>query len=79
MLRANFGLRWYWKHTETPSIAKRSIETSPKWQSLHESSEDKQKAARQWLRSFDSKTIPRSVCEVSFSRSSGPGGQNVNK
>ncbi|KAF9251195.1 hypothetical protein DTO013E5_1794 [Penicillium roqueforti] len=25
------------------------------------------------------KTIPRNICELSFSRSSGPGGQNVNK
>jgi len=36
-------------------------------------------AARQWLASFNSETIPRSICDVSFSRSSGPGGQNVNK
>lgn len=37
------------------------------------------KAAREWLSKFDLDTIPRSICEVSFSRSSGPGGQNVNK
>merc|ERR1712070_1005796 len=24
-------------------------------------------------------TIPRSICDIGFSRSSGPGGQNVNK
>jgi hypothetical protein len=35
--------------------------------------------ARQWLRSFDSHTIPRHLGQISFSRSSGPGGQNVNK
>ncbi|KAJ5960572.1 uncharacterized protein N7479_007722 [Penicillium vulpinum] len=35
--------------------------------------------ARDWLKTFNSKTIPRNICEVSFSRSSGPGGQNVNK
>jgi hypothetical protein len=35
--------------------------------------------ARDWLKSLSSKTIPRHICEVSFSRSSGPGGQNVNK
>lgn len=35
--------------------------------------------ARQWLRSFDSRTIPRHLGQISFSRSSGPGGQNVNK
>lgn len=36
-------------------------------------------AARQWLAKLDPDTIPRDICEVSFSRSSGPGGQNVNK
>ncbi|KAF2233716.1 peptidyl-tRNA hydrolase domain protein [Viridothelium virens] len=36
-------------------------------------------AARQWLANFDPDTIPREACDVSFSRSSGPGGQNVNK
>ena len=36
-------------------------------------------AARQWLAKFDVNTIPRRLGEVTFSRSSGPGGQNVNK
>lgn len=36
-------------------------------------------AARQWLSKLDPETIPKGICEVSFSRSSGPGGQNVNK
>ncbi|GAQ04483.1 hypothetical protein ALT_1804 [Aspergillus lentulus] len=38
-------------------------------------------AAREWLNRFNSKTvtIPRDICEISFSRSGGPGGQNVNK
>ncbi|KAK3117136.1 hypothetical protein LTR53_001793 [Teratosphaeriaceae sp. CCFEE 6253] len=36
-------------------------------------------AARKWLAKLDSETIPRSICDVTFSRSSGPGGQNVNK
>ena len=79
MLRAQFGLRSCWKHTETISIANRSLVTTPEKRNLNESSEDEQKAARQWLGSFNSKTIPRSICDISFSRSSGPGGQNVNK
>lgn len=37
------------------------------------------KAARQWLDDLNPETIPRTMCDVSFSRSSGPGGQNVNK
>ncbi|GME22000.1 peptidyl-tRNA hydrolase domain protein [Neofusicoccum parvum] len=36
-------------------------------------------AARRWLQTLDPETIPKSICDVSFSRSSGPGGQNVNK
>lgn len=36
-------------------------------------------AARTWLARLDAETIPRSIGAVSFSRSSGPGGQNVNK
>jgi peptidyl-tRNA hydrolase ICT1 len=38
-------------------------------------------AAREWLNKFNSKTVtvPRDICEISFSRSGGPGGQNVNK
>ena len=35
--------------------------------------------ARQWLAKLDPDTIPHSICDISFSRSSGPGGQNVNK
>jgi hypothetical protein len=36
-------------------------------------------AARRWLTTFDINTIPRKLGKVTFSRSSGPGGQNVNK
>jgi peptidyl-tRNA hydrolase ICT1 len=36
-------------------------------------------AARKWLADLNPDTIPRSLAEISFSRSSGPGGQNVNK
>ena len=41
--------------------------------------DDELDAARRWLATFDAETIPKSICDVSFSRSSGPGGQNVNK
>ncbi|KAF2814619.1 peptidyl-tRNA hydrolase domain-containing protein [Mytilinidion resinicola] len=36
-------------------------------------------AARRWLEKLDPDTIPKAICDLSFSRSSGPGGQNVNK
>ncbi|KAF9072564.1 RF-1 domain-containing protein [Rhodocollybia butyracea] len=35
--------------------------------------------ARKWVLQFKDESIPRSLVELSFSRSSGPGGQNVNK
>ncbi|KAL1800226.1 hypothetical protein ACET3X_000568 [Alternaria dauci] len=41
---------------------------------------DEFRAARTWLANLDAETIPlHSIGELSFSRSSGPGGQNVNK
>ncbi|KAF9731276.1 hypothetical protein PMIN06_004977 [Paraphaeosphaeria minitans] len=44
-----------------------------------EASLEELQAARQWLARLHAETIPRSIGELSFSRSSGPGGQNVNK
>ncbi|KAJ6260444.1 hypothetical protein Dda_4670 [Drechslerella dactyloides] len=35
--------------------------------------------ARSWLKTFTQHKIPRNIGEFVFSRSSGPGGQNVNK
>ncbi|KAF8071561.1 RF-1 domain-containing protein [Lyophyllum atratum] len=35
--------------------------------------------ARSWISSFKPRPIPRALVEMSFSRSSGPGGQHVNK
>ena len=42
-------------------------------------SEEDHEAARRWLDNLDNKTIPQKLREVTYSRSSGPGGQNVNK
>jgi peptidyl-tRNA hydrolase ICT1 len=36
-------------------------------------------SARKWLAALNPDTIPRNLSEITFSRSSGPGGQNVNK
>jgi protein subunit release factor B len=36
-------------------------------------------AARKWLHGFTAEQIPPRICDLSYSRSSGPGGQNVNK
>lgn len=35
--------------------------------------------ARTWIANLSPSTIPKSICDISYSRSSGPGGQNVNK
>ncbi|TFK94056.1 hypothetical protein K466DRAFT_22027 [Polyporus arcularius HHB13444] len=35
--------------------------------------------ARTWIEQFASRQIPKSLVEFTYSRSSGPGGQNVNK
>ncbi|KAJ4480242.1 RF-1 domain-containing protein [Lentinula aciculospora] len=35
--------------------------------------------ARRWVSQFKVESIPRTLVQLSFSRSSGPGGQNVNK
>ncbi|OCK84422.1 peptidyl-tRNA hydrolase domain-containing protein [Lepidopterella palustris CBS 459.81] len=47
--------------------------------SISNVSEEDIEAARKWLGKLDPDTIPKNICELSFSRSSGPGGQNVNK
>jgi len=44
-----------------------------------EANEEDLQEARKWLDSLHAETIPKNICEMSFSRSSGPGGQNVNK
>ncbi|KAL2826967.1 hypothetical protein BDW59DRAFT_59000 [Aspergillus cavernicola] len=54
-------------------IIRRSFASRPEFSS------DDVTAAREWLSKLNSSTIPRHVGEISFSRSGGPGGQNVNK
>ena len=46
--------------------------------SLH-STESDVTAARKWLAELHEASLPSNIGEVSYSRSSGPGGQNVNK
>ncbi|ODM19081.1 hypothetical protein SI65_05698 [Aspergillus cristatus] len=47
--------------------------------SLGDDQDEDLAAARTWLANLSPRTIPRHLCEVSFSRSGGPGGQHVNK
>ena len=41
--------------------------------------EEDHREARTWLAKFNADTIPKNIGQFIFSRSSGPGGQNVNK
>ena len=78
MLQARYGLRHLDRKLTLFSFRKRSTTVAPK-QNVDQPSEEDQRAARLWLSRFNSGTIPRNLCNISFSRSSGPGGQNVNK
>jgi hypothetical protein len=42
-------------------------------------SEEELASARKWVATFTPSSVPQDIGDVSFSRSSGPGGQNVNK
>jgi protein subunit release factor B len=41
--------------------------------------EDSIRALQRWHKTFTAEDFPKELCSVSFSRSSGPGGQSVNK
>jgi peptidyl-tRNA hydrolase ICT1 len=41
--------------------------------------DDEKKALQKWILGFTPENFPKDICTVTFSRSSGPGGQNVNK
>ncbi|KZP22637.1 hypothetical protein FIBSPDRAFT_824507 [Athelia psychrophila] len=53
------------------------LSVAPRLSALTTSSETDE--ARGWIARFKSQSIQRGAVEMSFSRSSGPGGQNVNK
>ncbi|CAI6338963.1 unnamed protein product [Periconia digitata] len=78
-----------WPIFSTAPCRRRASASSKKTRSGHgsgsgsssnsNSDDDQLEAARTWLGQLHAETIPRSIGELTFSRSSGPGGQNVNK
>lgn len=58
-----------------PLLLLRSVST----RASSEASPEALQEARAWLAQLHADTIPKSIGELTFSRSSGPGGQNVNK
>ncbi len=61
--------------TRTTNITRRAITSRAE----DTASEDDLEEGREWLARFTLDTIPKNICDVKCSRSSGPGGQNVNK
>lgn len=72
------NLRLFARTSTVPSISQHARAFVSK-RGPTEYSEDDLSAARKWLANLNPDTIPRSLSEITFSRSSGPGGQNVNK
>lgn len=63
--------------TCNPAIVRRSFLSHRQHNS--DATEEEIAAARKWVDEFHPEAIPKNIGEISFSRSSGPGGQNVNK
>ncbi|KAJ7746255.1 RF-1 domain-containing protein [Mycena metata] len=57
--------------------SKRPIPLPPPFSTLESAQETA--SAREWISEFRALDIPKAAVHLSFSRSSGPGGQNVNK
>jgi transposase-like protein len=77
MLSLRYG---YLRHTT--DLPNRSVSRVFKMYSVwtvsdNSTTEEEQKSARAWLRTFNG--VPRNLSKLTFSRSSGPGGQHANK
>lgn len=75
MLRRSIALANKCAHQRISSLSVSSNINS----NLPKQVEEEHREARTWLARFNMKDVPKHLCEVHFSRASGPGGQNVNK
>lgn len=64
-----YNVRSYARLAKSSPIKHKSVHALP----------DELKELRNWMKDFKPQSLPKDLCKVSFSRSSGPGGQNVNK
>lgn len=79
MLRCRLILKPLVSITRCPSAVRRTL-SSARDSNSNASDDDNLRTARSWLASLHAEAIPlKSIGELTFSRSSGPGGQNVNK
>ena len=79
MLRRSFGLA---SDCVRHGICKYSVLSKHAARSrdqVRQVDEEEHREARSWLSRFSVKDIPKNICDIHFSRASGPGGQNVNK
>ena len=76
-------MRLLFRHLRIPVSIKNEFSTARTFSSRNPSAnvydENELRTAREWLTNLNAGSVPRHICQVSFSRSSGPGGQNVNK
>jgi peptidyl-tRNA hydrolase ICT1 len=67
------------KHFKTSPISRNYATKSATPTYGFDRSEEEYAAIRKWIATFSPSTIPRSIAIVTFSRSSGAGGQHVNR
>ncbi|KAN0061461.1 hypothetical protein ACQY0O_006308 [Thecaphora frezii] len=63
----------------TPRVASAFFSSSATLRAVREYDADEMRARRDWIARFSATKLQRHDFDVSFARSSGPGGQNVNK
>lgn len=66
-------------HNTKRMITLRRAVAQIRWLLQHSNSKEEIETAKKWIETFQLDSIPRAPFVISYSRSSGPGGQKVNK